>query len=746
MEISSDPNRPRLLTDEEIADILSVIPDIKSAADETSKSSTKSMLATLREQLRSEMITPLAIGDIKDSIAQQYESSLIKPGSAVGINAAEALSQPITQMSLDSKHSSGSSKNVTGGVSRVRELVDASKSPNNPSCTIFFRKNSLSLDEVITDYRPRLTEINVKDLVKGFPDIYSSEDIYQDEPWWYGQYRMLIRNDFESNSVLRLDIDYDMLYAYKITMEDLCNVIENDGSVICVYSPINIGKIDVYPVESSVRAAITDESVISGDNASEVFLWKTVIPALDKLKVSGVSGIKQIYPVEAPVWQIVKEEQQSSDPFIWFLIFNEILMKTKGITVDNLIFLCQTVGMQVVKVHPKYIAVKVENGESPTKLVNRLVEQDKQDEKEYEENRRKEGARTVRRPATDISRAYKIVYADSDGSSYTFGRPKSTLRKLLGRPDVDSTRTYSNNVHEINAVLGLEAARNFLIKELLDVLTVNSYVNPRHPVLLVDYMTSLGEILGVTFTGTSKQGIGALEKASFERAMDTFTEAGGYGENIEVRGTSASIYVGKQALIGTGFSDKFMDAGKYKKITEELENETLTLDPAAFGDAISAMNDMIYGADLDGLKAIEAEMFGGGMPSSVETVIMDGPDMLNDPRANLQISGKLIRSEALEEAALKLNEAPCLPGRPTRTMEISQTVLPSTTGQVTLPIPTTGDMGLPEDLLEQMSEMSISEQVALPPLPADIPVQPVIPSKGKEEGVVQTFDLASFLS
>ena len=69
---------------------------------------------------------------------------------------------------------------------------------------------------------------------------------------------------------------------------------------------------------------------------------------------------------------------------------------------------------------------------------------------------------------------------------------------------------------EMYKTLGIEAARSFLIKEFTDVIGYEgAYINSRHIVLLVDFMVSLGQVNGITFTGICLQPIGALEKASF---------------------------------------------------------------------------------------------------------------------------------------------------------------------------------------------------------------------------------------
>ena len=731
--VKEDPMKPRHLTDGEIKDILNVMPHIKSASEEVGEYNQVSMLKTLREQLKEMIITPLGIEDVKNEVLRQFNEAVVKPGTVVGVTAAEALGQPITQMALNSFHQSGSSKNVTYGINRIRELIYASKELKNNSCSIFFNNQNLSFDDIITRVRPAITEINVGDLVKGIPDIETAEQIQMDEPWWYTPYRMLIRNDFQSNSILCLDIDVDMLFAYKINMEDIARVIEQDQSVICVYSPMNVGKIHVYPIEKSVTTKIKAEGVVDRKNASMIFLWEAVIPALDKLTISGMIGIRQIYPVEAPVWQIVKDEQKSgSVERGWFLILNEVRMKITGIKVDKLVHLCKTAGMTVFKVRSNYIGVQTPTGGNPTKLIQEIIKADKEAEKEYEAARRQEGARVIRRPPTDIMTASHLVYADSDGS--LFKGNVSTLRTLLAHPNVDSTRTYCNNVHEINSVLGIEAARSFLIKEFSDVIGYEGgYLDPRHIVLLVDFMVSLGQVNGITFTGISRQPIGALEKASFEKAFDTFKEASGFGELKEVKGTSASIYVGKKAQIGTGYSDQFMDRSKFKDIEEEITlDPNMKLDIGAFRDAIGEMTDIVSGADIMVMEGAEDEMFAGDGPFLPGGLVMPGVTGMPDSRALEQIKGPLIRAPELTEAALKLNEAPCLVGPgitqirvedipTTLTIEalpitgLTEAALPTPT---LAPLITPGAMGLPDILKKQMEEFTFMA----PPVTTTAPV------------------------
>lgn len=773
-----DPMKPRPLTEEEIRDIVSVIPVLKAASVEAGTYNRESMLKTLREQLREIVVTPLGIEDIKKEILRQFNQSLIKPGTVVGVTAAEALGRQFTQGALNSFHQSGSAKNVSYGVSRIRELINASKEIKNTSCSIFFQDQNMSFDDVVMKVRPQITEIKINDIVKGVPDIEFTSNL--EEPWWYGPYRSLIRDDFQSNSILILELDVDTMYAYKITMAQVAEVIERDQSVICVYSPLNIGIVHIYPIAKSIAARIKG-GVIDKKNMDMIFLGKAMIPALDAMKLTGLQGINQIYPVEAPVWQIVKDEKPSTSvEGRWYLHLNPVRMRITGITVAKLITLCKTVGIEVpnekeqMRSKQQYVVVNTPGNQSPTKLVTEAIKKDKEDEKEYEERKRKEGARVIRRPPSEIMTAGNLVYADSDGS--LFKGNVSTLRELLSDPKIDSTRTYCNNVHEINAVLGIEAARSFLIKEFSDVIRYEGgYLNPRHIVLLVDFMVSLGSVNGITFSGTSKQDIDALAKASFERAMDTFKEASGFGEIEEVKGTSASIYVGKKALIGTGYSDQFMDASKFDQLEKEIDqNPDMKIDIGDFKDAIGEMDDVISGGVDVIMEGLEEEMFAGCAP------ILPGGEIKTtnktiDPAANRNIKGPLIRSAALNEAAIRLNESPCLVGPPPPTVRVEDIKTPhselrmaglpfagpteppsvqETTPQLEVPGYVPSAMGLPEGLLEEMKEFQYAAPPKVAPLPLTglpslAPVPPVskvgekVTEKKKKQPVM--FDLDKFL-
>ncbi|EMP25221.1 DNA-directed RNA polymerase II subunit RPB1 [Chelonia mydas] len=95
-----------------------------------------------------------------------------------------------------------------------------------------------------------------------------------------------------------------------------------------------------------------------------------------------------------------------------------------------------------------------------------------------------------------------------------------SLMRVLSEKDVDPVRTTSNDIVEIFTVLGIEAVRRALERELYHVISFDgSYVNYRHLALLCDTMTCRGHLMAITRHGVNRQDTGPLMKCSFEETL-----------------------------------------------------------------------------------------------------------------------------------------------------------------------------------------------------------------------------------
>lgn len=81
----------------------------------------------------------------------------------------------------------------------------------------------------------------------------------------------------------------------------------------------------------------------------------------------------------------------------------------------------------------------------------------------------------------------------------------TNLRACLSHPEINSRKTYTNDVSEIAKVLGIEAARQAFLNELKDILSpYGIFINVRHLTVLVDWICMRGKMTAVNRHGINK--------------------------------------------------------------------------------------------------------------------------------------------------------------------------------------------------------------------------------------------------
>jgi Asfivirus DNA-directed RNA polymerase RPB1 len=99
-------------------------------------------------------ITENALNVILDDVLTQYSKSLIAYGTSVGILAAQSISEPMTQMVLDSHKTAAAKSTRKQGMFRIKEILGAkpTEKMKAPSMTIFpieeIRKNKSKVQEI----------------------------------------------------------------------------------------------------------------------------------------------------------------------------------------------------------------------------------------------------------------------------------------------------------------------------------------------------------------------------------------------------------------------------------------------------------------------------------------------------------------------------------------------------------------------------------------------------------------------
>ncbi|KAJ1676682.1 DNA-directed RNA polymerase III subunit C1 (rpo31), partial [Spiromyces aspiralis] len=154
-----------------------------------------------------------------------------------------------------------------------------------------------------------------------------------------------------------------------------------------------------------------------------------------------------------------------------------------------------------------------------------------------------------------ISRALISISEDKadDRGDHVLSAEGYGLREVMNTEGIVGTQTWTNHIMEAAEVLGIEAARTGIIKEIFEIMDrYDILCDSRHLMLLADLMTAKGEVLGITRFGISKMKDSVMMLASFEMTTDHLFNAAVYGRKDAILGVSECIIMGVPMPIGTG--------------------------------------------------------------------------------------------------------------------------------------------------------------------------------------------------
>jgi DNA-directed RNA polymerase II subunit RPB1 len=178
----------------------------------------------------------------------------------------------------------------------------------------------------------------------------------------------------------------------------------------------------------------------------------------------------------------------------------------------------------------------------------------------------------------------------------------SNLLGVLALDFIDQERTTSNDIMEIYNVLGIEAARNAIITELIEVIEFdNTYVNYHHFNLLADRMTYRSKMMAISRNGLNNDDIGPIVKASFEETPEMFMRAGKFGELDTLNGVSANVMCGQEGMFGTNAFQVVLDLEHMETLNAQNEYTP----PKNYDEEV---NDAFMMDDVDGSSNISTSV------------------------------------------------------------------------------------------------------------------------------------------
>jgi len=150
-----------------------------------------------------------------------------------------------------------------------------------------------------------------------------------------------------------------------------------------------------------------------------------------------------------------------------------------------------------------------------------------------------------------------------DGDDWVIKTLGSNFIKLQELEEIDFMRSYTNNIHELMEVLGIEAARNALIKEIKNTMKQQGLdVDDRHIMLVADIMTFSGKVQPVGRYGVAGMKQSVLTRAGFEETIKHLVKASVRLEEDNFNAIFDNVMINQVVPVGTGMFELIAKLGE----------------------------------------------------------------------------------------------------------------------------------------------------------------------------------------
>jgi len=466
----------------------------------------RSTLAAKRV-LREWRLTADAFEWLVGEVEARFFQAMAFPGEMVGTVAAQSIGEPTTQMTLNTFHFAGvSAKNVTLGVPRLTEIINVSKSIKTPSLSVYLAGDAARDREAAKAVQCALEHTTLRRVAA------ATEIWYDPDP---------------STTVIPEDADFVAAYfempdedARPERMSPWLLRVELDRAMMVDK------KLSMADVAERVNAEFEDElhCIFNDDNAEKLILrvGGERGGGGGREEGRGVGARAASHPLPPPPLSQIRILGDEGDKDAAADHDDAFLKRVEGTMLSQ-------VALQGV---PDIKKVFIRE-------TDRLLPD-------------------ASAPGGYAKEAEWML--DTEGVN---------LLEVLAHPDVDATRTISNHLVEVIDVLGIEAARGALLKEVRGVIEFDgSYVNYRHLAVLCDSMTTRGHFTAITRHGIARSDAGPLARASFEETVDILFRAAMFGETDDMNGVSEAVMLGQLAPCGTGAFDLLLDEARLADAVE----------------------------------------------------------------------------------------------------------------------------------------------------------------------------------
>ncbi|UKZ75472.1 hypothetical protein TrVFT333_003157 [Trichoderma virens FT-333] len=256
-----------------------------------------------KEVVKEHRLNKLAFDHVLGELQNRWDRSFVNPGEMVGVLAAQSIGEPATQMTLNTFHFAGvSSKNVTLGVPRLKEILNLAKNIKTPSMAVYL-DTPLAKQEQAKKLRSLVEYTNLRSITSVTeiyydPDVQSTtiaEDVDMVESYFLIPDDSQDTIDQQSRWLLRITLDRQKLLDKEIKIDDVAQRIKeeypNDLAVIFSDNNADEQVIRIRTIRQNDEKDEDGEKKIEDD----VMLKRLEAHLLDTLTLRGVPGVERAF-------------------------------------------------------------------------------------------------------------------------------------------------------------------------------------------------------------------------------------------------------------------------------------------------------------------------------------------------------------------------------------------------------------------------------------------------------------------
>ncbi|GAB6148552.1 DNA-directed RNA polymerase subunit A'' [Stetteria hydrogenophila] len=195
---------------------------------------------------------------VVEEAIRDYVRGLVQPGEAVGTVAAQSIGEPGTQMTLRTFHYAGVLEfNVTLGLPRLIEIVDARKEPSTPIMRVYVSPELWFDEEKVKAIARKLEYTTIENVIKEI------------------EYEL-------GDNLFVIRLDPDMLADKGVTID----------MVVGALKKAKLGDIEVDEANHAIYLAVSEKHLRPADYGNPA-AYRALESKIRKLYLKGVKGIRR---------------------------------------------------------------------------------------------------------------------------------------------------------------------------------------------------------------------------------------------------------------------------------------------------------------------------------------------------------------------------------------------------------------------------------------------------------------------